>query len=413
MLFSATHRLGRKVGFRYLTSKKSSRFLSVITAISIGGVGVGVLTMVVTLSVMSGFEAELKKRLFAAETHVLVENNEGYFKSSPQLLEEIRVAAPDVKAVYPVLQTEAILRSGKRRVTGSIIKGVDRQQLEWLKTKVVEWAPSEILDNEGAGTSRIFMGAEMAFDMGVTPGDFLTMVSPVEAEGPFGAVPRVKRFIVEGIYNTGVPEQELHVAFAAVEDVESFLRMSGVLNAIEVRVASLDDAPESAAAIRSKLGSSFLVRSWQELNAHLFQSLKLERTAMFCILIFIVIVASFNIVSTLTMMVLEKKRSLSILRAMGATKKQIASIFLWEGLAIGLFGVIGGTTLGLAICFALKSYPIIELPEYFYDRTLPVIIHAPSIALVAGAAMVVVLLGAVMPARKASELTPIQGIREG
>lgn len=404
---------GRKIGFRYLTSKKSSRFLSVITAISVGGVGVGVLTMVVTLSVMSGFEAELKRRLFAAETHVLIENNEGYFKAAPQLLDEIRASTPDVKAAYPVLQTEAILRSGKKRVTGSIIKGIGHEQLEWLKTQVVEWAPSDLLKTEGAGTSRIFMGAEMAFDMGVTPGDFLTMVSPVEAEGPFGAVPRVKRFIVEGIYNTGVPEQELHVAFAAVEDVESFLRMAGVLNAVEVRVTSLDHAPKSAEAIKAKLGPSFLVRSWQELNAHLFQSLKLERTAMFCILIFIVIVASFNIVSTLTMMVLEKKRSLSILRAMGATKKQIASIFLWEGLAIGVFGVVGGTVLGLAICFALKSYPIIELPEYFYDRTLPVIIHAPSIALVAGAAMVVVLLGSIMPARKASELTPIQGIREG
>lgn len=412
MLLSATHRLGRKVGFRYLTSKKSSRFLSIITGISIGGVGVGVLTMIVTLSVMSGFEAELKKRLFAAETHVLIESNEGYFKASDQLLEQIKAASPEIRNVYPVLQTEAILRSGKK-VAGAVIKGVGTEELEWLKTQVAEWAPSEILNSEAAGVARLFLGSEMAYDMGVIPGDFVTMVSPVEAEGPFGAVPRVKRFVVEGVYKTGIPEQEMHVAFSATQDVESFLRVAGVLNAIEVRVSDLDAAPDAATAIRGKLGPSFLTRSWQELNAHLFQSLRLERTAMFCILIFIVIVASFNIVSTLTMMVLEKKRSLSILRAMGATKKQISAIFLWEGLAIGVFGVFGGTALGLGICWALKRYPLIELPDYFYDRNLPVIIHPPSIALIAGAAMAVVLIGALRPARKASELVPIHGIREG
>ena len=411
-MFNATHRLGRKVGFRYLTSKKSSKFLSIITAISVGGVGIGVLTMVVTLSVMSGFEDELKKRLFAAETHVLIENHEGYFKSSDQLLEQIQTAVPTIEKVYPILQTEVILRSGKK-VTGSVVKGVGAAQLEWLKSKVVEWAPADVLASDAKGVARLFVGAEMAFDMGVIPGDLVTMVSPVEAEGPFGAVPRVKRFVVEGVYKTGIPEQELHVAFSAAADIESFLRQEGVLNAVEVRVGTLEEAPGAAQAIKRRLGDAFLVRPWQELNAHLFQSLKLERTAMFCILIFIVIVASFNIVSTLTMMVLEKKRSLSILRAMGATRQQISAIFLWEGLAIGLFGVVGGVSLGLAVCWALMRYPIIELPEYFYDRTLPVIIHPESIAIVALTTLCVVLLGAIMPARKASYLTPIQGIREG
>lgn len=411
-LLSATHRLGRKVGFRYLTSKKSSRFLSVITAISIGGVGIGVLTMIVTLSVMSGFEDELKKRLFQAETHVLIESNESFFKSSDQFISDIQASTSSVKNIYPVLSTEVILRSGKK-VTGSVVKGVGANQLDWVRSQVVEWASSDVLTQDAAGTPRIFVGSEMAFDMGLMPGDFVTMVSPVEADGPFGAVPRVKRFVVEGIYKTGIPDQELHVVFSAAANIESFLRQEGILNAVEVRVGSLDDAPRAARDIAQKLGPNFLVRSWQQLNAHLFHSLELERIAMFCILIFIVIVASFNIISTLTMMVLEKKRSLSILRAMGATKRQIGAIFLWEGLAIGLVGVCGGTALGLAICYGLKRYPLIELPEYFYDRTLPVHVHPDSIILVACVALAIVLLGALMPARKASDLPPIQGIREG
>lgn len=402
------------MGFRYLMAKKSSKFLSIITAISVGGVGVGVLTMVVTLSVISGFEQELKKRLFSAETHILLESNSGYFKADETILSRIREAYPAVKEIYPVLQTEVILRSGKK-IAGSVLKGVGTDQFEWLKTKVVEWAPKELLSeaSEASGASRIFMGSELAFDIGVIPGDMVTVVSPVETEGPLGAVPRVKRFVVEGIYKTGVPEQEMHVSFAAAHDVESFLKQAGILSQIEVKVRSLEEAPEAATRISKKLGSGFLVRPWQVLNAHLFQSLRLERTAMFCILIFIIIVATFNIVSTLTMMVLEKRRSLSILRAMGATRAQIASIFLWEGLAIGIVGVVGGGGLGLVVCKLLAQYPIIELPEYYYDRTLPVLVQPGALVAVTAAAMLTVLLGAVVPARKASELPPIQGIREG
>ncbi|MEW6056310.1 MAG: ABC transporter permease [Bdellovibrionota bacterium] len=402
--------MGRKVGFRYLRAKKGSSFLSAITAISIGGVGVGVLTMVVTLSVMAGFEQELKKRLFSAETHILVESNEGYFRASQEQLAQIKQSSHVIKSVYPVLQTEVILRSGKK-VNGSILKGVGPEQLNWVKKQVIEWAPNELLAE--SSEARLFMGAEMGFELGIVPGDRVTVVSPVESEGPFGAVPRVKRYVIEGIYKTGVPEQELHVVFSADKDVESFLKQSGLLSQIEIRVGTLEEAPGAARAIEKVLGNAYLVRPWQVLNAHLFQSLQLERTAMFCILIFIVIVATFNIVSTLTMMVLEKKRGLSILRAMGATRRQVGSIFLWEGLAIGLIGVVGGTIIGIVICEVLRRYPIIELPEVYYDRTLPVVVQPTGILIVVVSALVIVLLGALAPARRASDLPPIQGIREG
>ncbi len=394
-------------------AKKSSSFLSIITAISVGGVAVGVLTMIVTLSVMSGFEQELKKRLFSAETHVLIEGNDGFFKSDEALLKSIESVSPNIEKVYPVLQTEVILRSGKK-VNGSILKGVGTSQFDWLQKHVVEWAAKELVDEATkGGTARVFLGSELAYDMGIMPGDMVTAVSPVESEGPFGAVPRVKRFMVEGIYKTGVPEQELHVVFAASRDVESFLKQEGILSQIEVRVKSLEDAPQVATLLNARLAGKYLVRPWQELNAHLFQSLRLERTAMFCILIFIVIVASFNIISTLTMMVLEKKRSLSILRAMGATRSQIGAIFIWEGLAIAIVGILTGGGIGVGICVALSKYPLIELPEFYYDRTLPVVVDPTSIAVICASALIIALLGAVLPARKASEVTPIQGIREG
>lgn len=396
------------MGFRYLRAKKGSKFLSIITGISIGGVAIGVLTMIVTLSVMSGFEGELRKRLFSADTHILVERKDGSFRADETLLTQLQLGLPKGSAIFPVLQTEAILRSGKK-VAGAIVKGVGQEQFDWIKGHVKEWAAKELLEN--AGGARMLLGQEMAYDLGVIPGDLVTIVSPIETEGPLGVVPRVKRFVVEGVYRTGVPEQELHVVFAAIRDVESFIREADIVNRVELRVGSFDEAPQVARGLQGKLGGEFLVRSWQELNAHLFHSLGLERTAMFVILIFIVIVASFNIVSTLTMMVIEKKRSLSILRAMGATRKQIGSIFLWEGLAIGLVGVTVGGALALAICGALSKYPIIQLPEFYYDRSLPVVVEPLAVGGIIAAALLVVACAAFLPARKASDLSPMQGIR--
>lgn len=408
--FLARSRLGRTVGFRYLRAKKSSSFLSLITLISFAGVGLGVLTMIVTLSVMSGFEQELKRRLFSAETHVLIESEKGFFPVDEPMLAKIRASSTKVTDVFPILQTEAILKVGQK-VSGAVLKGLSPEHVTWLKSKVTEWAPEEF--RKGAPNARIFIGQEMAFNLGAVAGDEVTLVSPVETDGPFGAVPRVKKFFVEGIYKTGVPEQELHVVFSAQEDAESFLKEKGVYSHIEVKVQKFEDTEAVAGALRSRLSSPFLVRSWQELNAHLFHSLRLERAAMFCILIFIVIVASFNIVSTLTMMVVEKKKSLSILRAMGATKKQVASIFLWEGYAIGLVGTVVGGGLGILICWALGRYPIIELPEFFYDRSLPVILDPVSIFAIAASALGIVFVASLVPALRASDLPPIQGIREG
>ncbi len=407
----------RKVGFRYLRAKKRSSFLSLITAISIGGVAVGVLTLIVTLSVMSGFEGELKKRLFSAETHVLVESLDGYFKRDTDLVAKIQTASPDVVDVYEVLQTEVILRSG-RKVSGALFKGVGPEQLTWVKEHLSERAPPEFL-KDSVESERVILGQEMAFNMGVVAGDKVTMVSPVESEGPLGAVPRVKQFVVEGIYKTGVPEQELHVVFTPIAGVESFLKQAGVLSQIEVRLSSLENAQEASDRIMRKLGieindplAKWSVRSWQKLNEHLFQSLKLERVAMFCILVFIVIVASFNIISTLTMMVIEKKRSLSILRAIGATPKQIGNIFVWEGAAIGLVGIGSGTTIALVLCYFLKKYPVIELPDFYYDRSLPVVVDPMTVGLIIIVAMIIVYVGSIVPSKKASELTPMEGIRD-
>ena len=195
------------------------------------------------------------------------------------------------------------------------------------------------------------MGQELAYEMGLIPGDQVTLISPTETEGPLDSVPRLKKYFIEGVYHSGLPDQELHTVFAADSAVRSFLRRADVMSEWEIAVKDFDQAPALASKIR-ELAPQFRVQDWAQLNSHLFASLKLERVAMFVILAFIVIVASFNIVTTLTLMVLEKKREISILKAMGARHGQVAAIFLAEGMLIGGIGVGGG--------IALRVFPLCD-----------------------------------------------------
>jgi lipoprotein-releasing system permease protein len=248
--------------------------------------------------------------------------------------------------------------------------------------------------------------------MGLIPGDQITLISPTETEGPLDSVPRLQRYFVEGVYHSGLPDQELHTVFAADHAVRSFLRRANVTSEWEIAVKNFAQAPALADKIRT-IAPQFRVQDWAQLNSHLFASLKLERVAMFVILAFIVIVASFNIVTTLTLMVLEKKREISIMKAMGARHGQVAAIFLAEGMLIGGLGVSGGLLLGFFLCVMLRRYEFISLPDVYYDRTLPVTFDPHYYLLVGGVAVVIVLLACIYPSKRAAALNPLDGIRFG
>ncbi len=393
--------------------------------ISVFGVALGVTSMIVVLSVMDGFEAELKKRLMSSDLHVLIsplpENpgfDRGFVPKNALDAEAVKRAFPEnagVVSFQPVLATEAILKSG-RKVTGVVLKGVTPERIERLKRVVTESADARMLtEKEGAENVKlpgVYVGQELAYEMGVIPGDRITLVSPTETEGPLSSVPRLKRFVIEGIYHSGLPEQELHTVFALDASVRSFLRKSDVISQWEITVADFEQAKNLADKIRP-LAPGFKVEDWVQLNSQLFASLRLERIAMFVILAFIVVVASFNIVTTLTLMVLEKKKEISILRAMGARESQVAAIFVAEGLFIGIVGVIGGVLAGLVICSALKRYEFIQLPDVYYDRTLPVTFDPAYYALVAVSGVLIVLAACLYPSRRAARMNPLEGIRFG
>jgi len=413
------------VGLRYLKSKKNSRFLSFITLLSVFGVGLGVTSMIVVLSVMDGFEAELKKRLVSTELHILITPSPqvpgfdaGFVPKSSldpaQILPQVE-AKDQVESFWPVIATEVILKTG-RQVSGVVVKGITPERMTKLKPQIVEAAdPQMLVQHQGAETIHLpglFIGQELAYQIGLIPGDQVSLISPTEMEGPMQSVPRIKRFVVEGVYRSGVPEQELHTVFAQASAVRSFLRKSDAVSQWEITVANFDRAAKTANSLRTLL-PNFKVQDWNQLNGHLFASLRLERIAMFIILAFIVIVASFNIVTTLTLMVLEKKREIAIMKAMGARHGQVAAVFLSEGILIGSLGVFGGLLLGFGLCSVLRRYEFIQLPEIYYDRTLPVTFDWRYYAGIAVCAILIVLFACLYPSRRAARLNPLDGIRFG
>lgn len=421
------------VGLRYLKSKKNSRFLSFITLISIVGVALGVTALIVVLSVMDGFEVEMKKRLMNQEMHLLITPKpeapgfdsgrvgSDFFSGTDVGKKLLSDPAVSGAVVNPILQTEAILRGGKK-VSGVVVKGIEKPRLEMLNAILVETASSPLKNPdleggenaiEGSGAvSKIFLGQSLADEMDLIPGELVTLISPTETDGPFSTIPRLKRFMVAGIYRSGVPEQELHTVFAEMASVRSFLRKTGVVSQWEVVLKDFSAASVLKSKLR-KLGGPVEVQDWMDLNSHLFASLRLERLAMFISLVFIVIVASFNIITTLTLMVLEKKREISIMKAMGARDSEIGAIFLAEGILIGGVGAISGLVLGFLICMALRKWEFVSLPDIYFDRTLPVSFLPQYYALVAVASLVIVLLASVYPSLRAARTDPLRGIRFG
>lgn len=412
----------RWIGFRYLRSKKSSSFLSFITLLSVGGVALGVAATVIVLSVMDGFEEKLRKRLTSTRLHILVTPtlktpgvDEGMVRGSGLTSQLKKLESkPEVVSVNPVIATEAILRAG-RVVYGVELKGLQKDYLQVIEKTLIEKAkPQMLVQKQGAETIRfpgLYIGRELAYDVGLVPGDILTLISPLETMGPFGAIPRLKRFVVEGIYQSEEIDHEMGTVYASASGVQSFLRRRGVVSQWEIELTDFEKAPAIAETIRKEVSSGLRVRDWIQLNSSLFASLRLERVAMFIAMLFIVIVASFNIVTTLTLMVLEKKKEVSILSAMGATRSQVGAIFLAEGIFIGAVGIAIGLATAFVLSHLLKTYEFIQLPDVYYDRTLPVSFQPHYYLIIGAAAMVIVLFACVYPSLRAARMHPIEGIR--
>jgi lipoprotein-releasing system permease protein len=405
------------IGSRYLRTKQKQAFISLITVLSIAGVTVGVMALIVVIAVMTGFEYDLKSRILGVESHIVIMRHNGPFSEYRNILEHVE-KTDGVEAATPFINSQVILRSSLS-LSGAVLRGIDPNSADRViknldKVSLKNLKETDQRKSTSIAMPTIILGKELAKNLGVMQGDPVHLISPRGMISPIGHIPTMKRFKVAGLFESGMYEYDRSLAYIHIKDAQKILRMGDSVNGIEVRVNDIYNAKNIAGRIVKELGFQYWARDWMQMNQNLFSALKLEKTVMFIILALIVLVAAFNIASTLIMMVMEKTRDIAILKAMGATDKSIRKIFVFKGVVIGSIGTIFGVCLGFILCTVLKYYQFIELPgDVYYITTLPVKLELLDVVMIASAAMAISFLATIYPARQASKLDPVEAIRYG
>ena len=406
------------MSLRYLKAKRKQTFISLITWISILGVAVGVMALIVVISVMTGMQNEVRDKILGTYSHIVVLNSlNPTIRNSDELLKKIK-SNPHVKAAAPYIHKEVMVSSSLRSA-GAILRGIDplteggvtnidKYMLDSVSTEVlnVQYEDGEFL-RDG-----VILGDEMAAQLGVLVGDVVNIISPMGRKSPMGLVPKIDKYHVAGIFHSGMFEYDSGMALLSIKSAQRFFGMSGRISGIGIKVDDIYTADDTAAELEKKLGSPYYARDWMEMNESFFFALKLEKAAIFIVLVLIVFVAAFNIVSTMIMVVMEKGRDIAILKAMGATRKTIKRIFLLEGVIIGVVGTVLGNILGFVTCIALDKYELIKIPSDIYNvPKLTVEMNLFDFGLITVCALLITTLSAIYPAHNASRLDPAEALR--
>lgn len=385
------------IAFRYLMSRRKEKFISLISWISILGVAVGVMALIVVLAVMSGFDQDLKKKIIGTNSHLVVESVQGIIDH--QSLEKEIAAIDGVLATAPFINGPVMIKH-PNAVFGVIARGIDPDK-EIEVTELADYMKSKEIS---LTSGDVIIGQEAARRLNIREKDTIKLVSSTTG--------RIKEFTVSGIYASGMYEYDANLIFARVEDIKRLLNTE-FINGIEVKIENVDEAKRWARKIERKLGYPYYARSWMDLNKNLFFALKLEKITMFIILALIVLVACFNIASSLIMLVMEKTKDIAILKAIGATRRQVRKIFIIQGFIFGMAGTVLGAGGGFILCQILKRYQFIELPRdiYYGITKLPVLVQWSDSVFIIIAALVISLLATVYPAHQAARLSPAVGLR--
>jgi lipoprotein-releasing system permease protein len=489
-----------QIAARYLRSKKRNAFISVITFISVAGVALGVATLCVVLSVMSGFESDLKRKILGNNSHLLVLKFGTDFYEYPLVTKKAREQEL-VAGATPFVLSEVMI-STQLNTSGVLIKGIDPDtvgevsdlpnnllsgEIGFLKqpekiplgrsmwshvykpgqepsgprnipgvatptaihtppgsapmpealatalgtkaaTKTGQGTPpgvpkgfidpfdddaDEPLKDEPVRPG-IFLGKELSSSLHASIGDIVHVISPLGdgTVGPTGPIPKTRTFRVAGIFYSGFYEYDAKFVFVAMSELQDFMGLRGLATGVELKLKNIDKAEEVSKGVLSALGGfPFRTKDWREMNRNLFQALQLEKVVMFVILIFIVLVASFNIISTLYMFVTEKEKEIAILKSMGATDGDVRSIFMRIGLIIGIVGTTIGEIIGLGLCLFVEKHGIHLDPDVYYIDRLPIQMSGIEFLVVAVAAVTISFLATIPPAQLAVKLKPVDGLR--
>jgi lipoprotein-releasing system permease protein len=399
---------------RHLRSKSRFGFLPIISVISVLGVFVGVMALLVVLAVMNGFEQEVKARIIGTNAHViLLRYGNEPFVPDEELLERVR-GTEGVVGASCFVYTKAMLQTNDEE-DGIALKGIDPTTEPAVSDLLLRTTPEGAsLSWDGTGPAPALLGTELALNLGIVTGETIVLASfQNAARTPFGTVPKMMRFRVEGTFDSGMYEYNSSLVLVPLRAAQVFLGMGENVTGVAIRVNDAYKAPAIASRIVAAVGHPpYRANNWIDLNRTLFSWMSTEKRVMFVILALVILVAAFNIASTLIMVVMEKTREIGVLKSMGASLRGVLTIFVLEGTTIGAIGTALGLVGGYVLCWLLDRYEFIPLPGdiYFID-SLPVRMEGLDFVRVAAASMAICLVATLYPAWKASRLDPVHAIR--
>ena len=401
------------VARRYLSAKRKQAFISLISGVSIVGVGVGVMAVIIALALMTGVQGELRDRIIGSTAHIYVYKTGGSYGTD--VAAEMReLMIPGVVGAAPTVTGVGLLSSNAADNVAAQLKGIDpalEPQVTDIKKSLISGSLEALVNRPPDAKEGIVLGVDLARALGVRVGDQVWLVTGQLVIGPGMARPRTRPHEVVGIVRFGFYQTDAAAAFLALEAAEDVLGKSGP-DLIQLRVANLDEAPRLRGELEKKLGSGYMIDDWTEINRELYSALWLEKVGISLAVGLVVVVAALNIVASLVLLVMEKTRDIAILRTMGASAQAIRRVFVYQGLAIGFLGTGGGAVLGLVTCFFADRYQLLRLPSDVYQIThVPFRVLPLDFAVVVLSALAICFVATIYPSRRAGRLDPAEALR--
>lgn len=394
---------------RYLFSKKDSKFVSFITYVSIAGVGLGVAALIITVSIMNGFEKEIREKVAGLVSHIQINSfrPEGFYDYE-YAMQRLRDEIPEITSMSAFVQKEAVLRTSDN-VEGILLKGIDQAtDISTARNRIVKGEFE--LSSVDTNLSKILIGEKLADRLGIEVGDKIIVFGVSGIPSPLNQ-PKVKQFYVSGLYETGLRDYDDVIVYTDIPSAQKLFELGNNVSGIEVNIENIERADTVAMMMNELLGYPYYPKSLFTMYRGLFTWVELQKAPTPVILGLIILVATFNIVSTLLMMVLEKTQSIGILKSLGASRIGIMSVFIYNGMLIGFLGTLFGMIIGLGVCFLEMKFNFFELPEFYYMNSVPILLDPFMIILIGVISMFLCFIATLIPSYLASRMDPVKSIR--